>query len=113
MFILILNRPFNFVDVETELNANMTRDINGFWKCLLCEYVSRNSGNSDCYTGWSNQDYMEAWEPTAQEQAMITYTQRMGTDNGVDQTANLLSHKFTKRSVNSSSLPGNEWWQNC
>ena len=41
----LLNRPFNFVDVETELNANMTRDINGFWKCLLCEYVSRNNGH--------------------------------------------------------------------
>ena len=36
---------FSFVDVETELNANMMKDMNGFWKCLLCEYSSRNSGH--------------------------------------------------------------------
>ena len=36
---------FHFVDVETELNSNMMKDINGVWKCLLCDYSSRNSGH--------------------------------------------------------------------
>ena len=42
---LLMNRPFNFIDVETELNENMTRDIDGLWKCLLCEYSSRMKGH--------------------------------------------------------------------
>ena len=43
--------------------------------------VVRGNSNSDCYTGWSSNDYMEVWEPTSAEQAMITYMQAVGTDN--------------------------------
>jgi len=63
-------------------------------------YVSQGSGNSDCYTGWSTHDYMEAWEPTAAEQATMSYLQRVGTDNGSDQSSNVLSLGFTKKRGN-------------
>merc|ERR1711934_514288 len=63
-------------------------------------YVSRGSGNSDCYTGWATHDYMEAWEPTAAEQATMSYLQRVGTDNGSDQSSNVLSLQFTKKKGN-------------
>lgn len=63
-------------------------------------YVSQGSGNSDCYTGWSTHDYMEAWEPTAAEQATMSYLQRVGTDNGSDASSNVLSLKFTKKKGN-------------
>merc|ERR1712146_709219 len=53
--------------------------------------------NSDCYTGWNAHDYMEAWEPTAAEQATITYLQRVGTDNGSDGSGNVLSMAFTNK----------------
>merc|ERR1712146_68207 len=60
-------------------------------------YVTRGTTNSDCYTGWNAHDYMEAWEPTAAEQATITYLQRVGTDNGSDGSGNVLSMAFTKK----------------
>merc|ERR1712151_719256 len=40
----------------------------------------------------------EAWEPTPAEMATISYMQRVGTDNGSDQSSNILSHSCTKRS---------------
>ena len=61
-------------------------------------YVSRGHSNSDCHTGWNTHDYMEVWEPTAAEQATMSYMQRVGTDNGSDQSSNILSHSFTKKS---------------
>lgn len=69
---------------------------------MISVYVSRNSGNADCYTGWANQDYMEVWEPTPDEQSMISYIQRMNTDTGVDETSSLLSTTFTKKTERSS-----------
>merc|ERR1711964_254742 len=60
-------------------------------------YVSRGTSNSDCYTGWQTHDYMEAWEPTAQEQAMMTYMQKINTDNGSDASNNILSTTFNKK----------------
>ena len=60
-------------------------------------YISRNGGNADCYTGWANQDYMEVWEPTKNEQAMISYSQAMNTDNGADD-GNVRSFSFNKQS---------------
>jgi hypothetical protein len=68
----------------------------------LSVYVSRNGGNADCYTGWANQDYMEVWEPTKEEQNKISYMQRVNTDNGSDQAASVLSSVFTKLSANSN-----------
>merc|ERR1712048_1275088 len=67
----------------------------------LTVHISRNGGNADCYTGWHNQDYMEVWEPTKDEQKMLYYSQRMNTDNGVDQTHSYLDYTFTKRSEKS------------
>jgi len=64
---------------------------------ILTAYVSRNSGNADCYTGWSNQDYMEVWEPTPQEQALISYQQKTRTDQGSDYSDSVLSFKFKKK----------------
>jgi len=64
---------------------------------MLSVFVSRNSGNADCYTGWSNQDYMEVWEPTAEEQKMIYYFQKVGTDRGNDSSNSVLSFTFTKK----------------
>jgi len=61
-------------------------------------YVTQHGGNSDCYTGWESHDYMEVWEPTPQEQSMITYMQRVGTDNGSDSSNNILATSFTKKS---------------
>ena len=41
-------------------------------------YITRGSGNADCYTGWNAHDYMEAWEPTPAEMATMSYMQRVG-----------------------------------
>merc|ERR1719261_2354120 len=59
-------------------------------------YITRGSGNADCYTGWNAHDYMEAWEPTPAEQATISYMQRVGTDNGSDGGI-ILRHSFKKK----------------
>ena len=67
----------------------------------LSVYITRSSGNSDCYTGWSNQDYMEVWEPTKQEQSLITYFQKTGTDKGEDTSDNIVGMKFIKQSPRS------------
>ena len=64
-------------------------------------YISRNNGNADCYTGWSNQDYVEIWEPTELEQSMITYFQKTSTDNSADNSHSVLSMTFTKKSSTS------------
>merc|ERR1712032_1728873 len=53
----------------------------GAGKRRLQIYITRGSGNADCYTGWNAHDYMEAWEPTPAEMATISYMQRVGTDN--------------------------------
>jgi len=65
-------------------------------------YVTNHGGHSDCYTGWESHDFMEVWEPTAQEQSMITYMQRVGTDNGSDSSNNLLATSFVKKSSSSN-----------
>jgi hypothetical protein len=64
---------------------------------ILTVYVSRNSGNADCYTGWSNQDYMEVWEPTPDEMKLISYQQKVRTDQGTDYSDSVLSFKFKKQ----------------
>ena len=64
--------------------------------------VVRGNSNSDCYTGWSSNDYMEVWEPTPAEQSMITYMQHVGTDNASDGTSSVLTTSFTKKSSASS-----------
>jgi len=64
--------------------------------------VMRGNSNSDCYTGWASNDYMEVWEPTPAEQSMITYTQRVGTDSASDGTSSVLTTSFTKKSSSSS-----------
>jgi len=66
-------------------------------------YVSRSGSNSDCYTGWQTHDYMEVWEPTPAEQAMFTYMQKVGTDNGSDSHNSIVSTSFTKKSASSSA----------
>lgn len=63
--------------------------------------VSSSRANTDCYTGWQSNDYMEVWEPTPKEQAAISYMQKVGTDNGADQTSSVLTHSFTKKSADS------------
>merc|ERR1712032_1301065 len=68
---------------------------------ILSVYITRSSGNSDCYTGHANNDYMEVWEPTKSEQKMLYYSQRMNTDNGVDQTTSYLDYTFAKKSEKS------------
>jgi hypothetical protein len=69
---------------------------------ILTAYVTRNGGNADCYTGWANQDYMEVWEPTPQEMKLITYSQKLGTDNGADSSASVNSMSFKKLSAKST-----------
>ena len=64
--------------------------------------VTRANTNSDCYTGWESNDYMEVWEPLPQEQSMITYMQKVGTDSSSDSTSSVLSTSFTKKSSSSS-----------
>ena len=64
--------------------------------------VSPGNTNSDCHTGWNSNDYMEVWEPTPQEQSMMTYMQKVGTDNGSDQSKSVLASSFTKKSSSSS-----------
>ena len=64
--------------------------------------VSVTGKNSDCYTGWDSNDYMEVREPTPQEQSMMTYMQKVGTDNGSDQSKSVLASSFTKKSSSSS-----------
>ena len=68
----------------------------------LSVYVKSWNANYDCYTGWSTHDYMEVWEPTPAEQSMVTYMQKVSTDNGADSTSSVLSTSFTKQSSSSS-----------
>ena len=68
----------------------------------LSVYVKSWNSNYDCYTGWASNDYMEVWEPTPAEQSMVTYMQRINTDNGSDGTSSVLSTSFTKKSSSSS-----------
>merc|ERR1719409_2668790 len=42
-------------------------------------------------------DYMEVWEPTPQEQALISYQQKTRTDQGSDYSDSVLSFKFKKK----------------
>ena len=58
--------------------------------------VTSGDANHDCYTGWGSSEYMEVWEPTPQEQSMMTYMQKVGTDNGSDSSSSVLAHSFTK-----------------
>jgi len=67
---------------------------------ILTVYVSRSSSNADCYTGWSNQDYMEVWEPTPEEMKLISYQQKVRTDQGSDYSDSVLSFKFKKHKPN-------------
>jgi len=60
------------------------------------------NSNFDCYTGWSSHDYMEVWEPTTAEQSMVTYTQRVGTDNSADASSSVNSLVFNKKSSSSN-----------
>merc|ERR1719506_2193974 len=69
----------------------------GAGKRRLQIYITRGSGNADCYTGWNAHDYMEAWEPTPAEMATISYMQRVGTDTGSDGSSSILSHSFKKK----------------
>ena len=67
--------------------------------------VSRPSSyypNSDCHTGWGSNDYMEVWEPTPQEQSMITYMQKVVTSSAAEVSNSLHSHSFTKQLSSSS-----------
>merc|ERR1712203_247335 len=57
----------------------------------LTIYVSNSGSNSDCYTGHANQDYLEVWEPTKDDQ-------KMNTQSGTDQTHSYQDFTFTKRS---------------
>merc|ERR1719174_3222510 len=68
----------------------------------LYVYVKSWNSNYDCYTGWATHDYMEVWEPTPAEQSMVTYMQRINTDNGSDGTSSVLATSFTKKSSSSS-----------
>lgn len=65
-------------------------------------YVTQHGGHSDCYTGWESHDYMEVWEPTPKEQAMITYMQRVNTANGSDSSNSVLATSFVKKSAASN-----------
>jgi hypothetical protein len=68
----------------------------------LSVYVKSWNSNYDCYTGWASNDYMEVWEPTPAEQSMVSYMQRINTDNGSDGTSSVLSMSFTKKSATSN-----------
>merc|ERR1719353_595346 len=71
----------------------------GAGKRRLQIYITRGSGNADCYTGWNAHDYMEAWEPTSAEMATMSYMQRVGTDTGSDGSSSILSHSFKKKTA--------------
>ena len=58
--------------------------------------VTDSSSNSNCETGWGASDYMEVWEPTPKEQAMMTYVQKFNTNSGTGASNSALSSSFTK-----------------
>ena len=64
--------------------------------------VTKSSSDSSCETGWGTSDYMEVWEPTQEEQALVMYMQKANTNSASDASSSLLTYSFTKRSSYSS-----------
>jgi len=60
--------------------------------------------NADCFTGWGASEYMEVWEPTQQEQAMVTYQQKVGTDDNSDSTTRPVATATFNKQSSSSGL---------
>ena len=71
---------------------------------IQVQVTVKDGDNSDCYTGWKCNDYMEVWEPTPDEQDMISYRQKVDTDTGKDDRPKLMGSDliFTKKSPDSS-----------
>jgi len=58
---------------------------------------------ADCYTGWETYDYMEVWEPTADEQTLITYLQgHHKVDGGENKAMAHRTFTFVKKEANTN-----------
>eukprot|EP00497_Spongosphaera_streptacantha_P003414 TRINITY_DN40_c0_g1_i1.p1 TRINITY_DN40_c0_g1~~TRINITY_DN40_c0_g1_i1.p1 ORF type:complete len:562 (-),score=131.71 TRINITY_DN40_c0_g1_i1:146-1831(-) len=63
---------------------------------VLTVKVEKTQSSSDCHTGWNTNEYMEVWEPTADELSMITYSQLLSS-KGDDVNPAIRTMNFKKK----------------
>ena len=80
---------------------------------------AQSVNGTNCRATYESSNYLEVWEPTPQEQAMITYVQNVSTDTKDNKSSSVLSHTFAKNSSSSSirilyhdnlGVVGNDTW---